>query len=137
MIGGWNNKRIILRKRIQGAVLANVYWPNIITDCRRKKFVFEVTRDGDIKLYSDDSPFKPILVAYDPSPMKLEFISFKNYLTEKIEFFWGNNPHDSLDKVIDDLLTTNYGKVSVNPLFVNWNKLKSVLNTQSKYIKFR
>lgn len=136
VIGGYGNSRIILRKRISGAVLADVWWPNVISDCRQKKFIFEVTVTGDIRLFSDANPRKPLLVAYDPTPIKLQVLSFKNYLTEKIEFFWGNNPTQPLDKIIDELLTLNYGKVEINPLFVNWKQLVPQLNLQCKYFSY-
>lgn len=133
ILGGWGNRRILLRKRINGAILADVYWPNVISEWKRKKFIFQISKEGDIYLYSEDNPYKPLLTAFDPEPAQIEFISFKNHLTEKIEFFWGNNPDLPLDKVVQGILDENFGKVTISPLFTNWDKVKPVLDTKCKY----
>lgn len=132
LIGGWGNQRIILRKRINGAILADVYWPQVLSEWKRKKFVFEVSLDGTIYLYSEDNKYKPILTAFDPRPVKIEFLSFKNKLTEHIEFFWGNNPVEPLENVVEVLLQEHYGKVTVQPTFTNWVTVKPVLDIKCK-----
>lgn len=43
VIGAWNNQRIIIRKRINGAVLADVVLPRVLSPYRLKKFVLDVT----------------------------------------------------------------------------------------------
>lgn len=132
VLGGWGNQRIILRKRIDGAVLADVYWPNVLSEYKKKKFVFQISKEGDIYLYSEDNQYKPILTAYDPQPYEIEFLSFKNKLTENIDFLWGNNPDLPLDKVIQILLDENYGKVAIMPSYNNWVQVKPVLNLKCK-----
>lgn len=133
MIGGFSNKYVILRKRVDGSIVAKAYWPNIISDIRRTKFVFEVTVDGYVKLYSDISPYKPILSFFDPKPVRIEFMAFKSDSSEKIEYFWGKNPTLPLDKVANELISSIFGQKSIRPEFSNWSKIVPALNVKSEF----
>lgn len=132
MIGGWDSKYVLLRKRIDGSIVAKAYWPNIITDSRRTKFVFDITVDGWVKLYSDVSPYKPLLSFFDPKPVHIEIMAFKSDSSEKIEYLWGKNPSMPMESVVDDLISSNYGRKSIRPEFVNWNKIVPALNVKSE-----
>lgn len=92
VIGAYNNQRVIIRKRIDGAVLANVHVPNVLNPLKRKKFILDVLESGEIEMYSEDDLFNPIVTAFDPNPVKFEFVSFKNLLSEKLNFFYGYYP---------------------------------------------
>lgn len=140
IVGAWNNQRIILRKRVRGSELVSVPWPNVLSDSRRKKFVLEITSEGMIKLFMEDSPYLPVLRAFDPEPVKVQFMSFKNYLTEHIDFWWGDKPELPKESIFEELITINYGKKELHPLFVNWEKLRPVVRlpllvTNGKYIE--
>lgn len=92
VIGAMNNKRIIIRKRINGAILANVYAPNMLNALKKTKFILDVTVNGEIFLYSENDLFTPVVYAYDPSPIKFTYVSFKNYESERLNFFYGYYP---------------------------------------------
>lgn len=92
VIGGWGNTRMTIRKRIDGYPLADIIMPNVLYVLKKKQFVFEVTLDGEIRLYTEDDPFKPTLIGYDPVPLKLEYLSFKNYENEKLTLYYGYDP---------------------------------------------
>lgn len=92
VIGAFNNKRVIIRKRINGAVLANVYVPNALNALKRKKFILDVLATGELELYSEDDLFTPIATAFDPNPIKLQYVSFKNLQSERLNFFYGYYP---------------------------------------------
>lgn len=128
-----DNRYVSLRKRIDGSIVVKTYWPNILSSGRRTKFVFEASVDGYVKVYSDFSPYKPLLSFFDPKPVKIEFIAFKSVSTENIEFFWGKNPSTPLENIVTELINSNYGQKPVLPEFVNWNKLVPVLNVKSKF----
>lgn len=113
----------MLRKRINGAELANMPWPNVLSDSRRTKFVFEISTDGLIKLYMEDSPYMPVLRAFDPRPVAVKVMSFKNYLTERLDFWWGDQPELSTEKIVEELITENHVQKDIHPLFVHWEKL--------------
>lgn len=133
MIDGCSNNYVILRKRIDGSIVAKAYWPNIISDSRRTKFVFEVMVNGRVQLYSDVNPNKPILSFFDPKPVHIQFVSFKSDSNERVEFFWGKNPTMPIENIVQDLITGNYGQKTIHPEFINWNKLLPMLNVKSKF----
>lgn len=118
---------------MNGAVLANVYWPNLLTSFKRKKFVLEITKHGDIKLFVEDLPYKPILTAYDPIPedWKLDFVSFKNLLREKLQFYYGNVVHDNYDKFVKELVKEKYQKVELHPMFLDYYQFKNYLDIKT------
>lgn len=138
MIGEEDNSHIVIRKRLNGAVLGYAYWPNILTLWKRKKFVFEVNHEGVINLFSEDDPYKPLITTFDPMPVRMEYISFKNYLPEKMYFYYGNIVHTEteMEKIKTELLKTTYETVSVNPMLENWNQLISKLNDHGKSALF-
>lgn len=49
VIGAWDNHHIIIRKRINGVVLADVYLPHVLSATKLKKFVLDITEG---KIYS-------------------------------------------------------------------------------------
>lgn len=114
-------------------------WPNVLSDSRRKKFVFEVTAEGLIKLYLEDSPYMPVLKAFDPRPVAVKVMSFKNYLTERLDFWWGDQPELPTGKIVEELITENHVKKELHPLFTNWEKQNHVvlpaLVANGKYIE--
>lgn len=132
VIGGFRNTRVLIRKRINGAVLADVYWPNVLSEWKKKKFVFEVTLGGEIQLYSEDNPYKPMVTAFDPKPITIDYMSFRNLARETLSLYYGNAPEKTQEKILSELLTAQYGTVTVNPLLENWNLLLPHLNLKSK-----
>lgn len=90
IVGSEDNSRVILRKRMNGAVMANVYWPNILSKFKRIKFVFQVCADGHIELFSQFDAYKPLLSVYDPIPIQMEFVSVKCSAAESLVFNYGD-----------------------------------------------
>lgn len=134
VIGGWDNKYVILRKRINGPILAKVYLPNIISDVRRKKFVFDVSVDGHIKLHAEDSPSEPIFSVFDPTPVRVHAMSFKSNSIENVEFISGAKPSMPMENVVSDLISSSYGPMSTHPAFINWNKIMKTLNLNGEHL---
>lgn len=102
VIGGWGNTRITIRKRIDGYPLADVVLPNVLNVLKKKEFIFEVTLDGELKLYTEENVYTPVLVAYDPKPLKLEYVSFKNHESEKLAFYYGYDPKQQSNIIVQE-----------------------------------
>lgn len=134
VIGEEGNSHIVIRKRMSGAVLAHAYWPNILSQWKKKKFVFEVNHDGVINLFSEVDPYKPLITAFDPLPVHVEYISFKNHLPEKMSFYFGNVAHSvvEMEKIKIELLQNTYETISVNPMLENWKQLVPKLEVNRK-----
>lgn len=133
VIGGFKNSRIILRKRLNGAVLADVYYPQVLSEHKKKKFVLELTLAGDIFLYSEDDPIKPTLVAFDPLPFTIDFLSVKNLMKETLNFYYGIPPAEDKEQVIAELLKIHYGSIVINPMYQNWKILEKKVTSKSKF----
>lgn len=116
------NTRVTIRKRIDGYPLADVVVPNVLNVLKKKQFIFEVTLDGELKLYAEDNQFTPIVVAYDPQPLQLNFVSFKNYENEKIAFYYGFDPRQQTNVIIQE-----ENKLPTIPIWNQWNTLPSQL----------
>lgn len=127
VIGGFENSRIILRKRLDQAPLASVVYPNVLNVLKKKQFVFEVTVAGDIYLYSVDEPSRPLLIAYDPQPSKVNFFSFKNSNAVKVVFYYGYNPEQISNVIIPIEVKTTKKPISIiditNPTKLPFNLL--------------
>lgn len=142
IIGGLRNTRLVLRKRVNGAVLADVFWPNILSQFQKKKFVLEITQSGHIHLYSEDFPYQPILKAFDviPEDWTFNYLSFKNSLNEKLYFYYGNPVEVNFQTVVNQLLVEKYKEVTLNPLFQDWKLIQreidiKLLTQHSKYFE--
>lgn len=131
VLGDRDNSRLVIRKRINGAVLADEFWPHILSQYRRKKFVFEVQVDGVIRLFSEDDPYKPMIAAYDPQPVQLHYLSFKSWKPEKMIFNYGNLGMDTeteeMEKIKTELLTSEYKSLTVHPLLMTWKQVQPKL----------
>lgn len=121
LIGGLNNTRVEIRKRINGISMMDVRVPNVLSEEGQKKFVIEITTQGEIKLYSEDNPYRPLAVAFDPNPIDINYISFKNHNSEKLQFYYGNPPHMNHADIVTDLLVADKKQLSVHPLLRHWN----------------
>lgn len=119
-----------MRKRLNGAVLANIYWPNLLTQYKRKKFVLEISKFGEIKLYVEDLPYKPIMEVFDPLPedWKLDYVSFKNHQREHLHFYYGDLVQTNYDKIVKELVKEEYNDVQLNPMFEDYLKFKNYLD---------
>lgn len=122
----------MLRKRMNGAVLARAFYPQILSPYKRKKFVFEMTMDGEINLFSQDDLVRPLLHTYDPMPIKVEMISFRNYDNEKLIFYFGNRPEDNNQKVVEELVKMKYPEYKMHPWFKEYSTLRRKLTLKSK-----
>lgn len=138
VVGGWKNMRIVLRKRINGAILADFYAPNVLSEFKKKKFVFEITADGEFNLYSEEFPYKPLFTAYDwlSEDFELNYMSMKNVYDEKLSLYYGSLPALKMDKVVTDLLHEKYKTLAINPLFNNWHKLSNVVSLKCELNSF-
>lgn len=130
VIGGLNNTRVEIRKRINGATLVDAQVKNVLNPLRKIKFVLEVSRDGDLKVYSEDSPYRPLVKTYDPNPVPFQFISFKNSNKEKLHFYYGDAPHENQETIVAELLADLKDKLTVNPLLQNYNNVATKINVK-------
>lgn len=120
VIGGLSNTRVEIRKRINGISIVDVRVPNVLSEWGKKKFVIEISKNGEIKLYSQDNPYRPLAVAFDPNPFAIEYISFKNHNFEKLQFFYGNPPHIDSSVIVAELLAAEKNQLSVHPMLRDW-----------------
>lgn len=128
IIGGLENTRVEIRKRINGATLADAHIDKVLNPYRKIKFVLEVSKDGDIKLYSEDQPYRPLVKAYDPNPVPFQYISLKNTNNAKLHFYYGNPPHDTQENIVAELLADSKDKLTVNPLLQYYNNVVTKVN---------
>lgn len=123
---------------MNGAVLADVYMPNILSEFRRKKFVLEITKDGEIALFIEDIPFKPILTAFDyiPEDYELNYMSMKNVYDEKLELYWGKLPEHNWERVVPELLREQHKDLKLHELFWKWVPIRKIVDLKCKLRKF-
>lgn len=92
-----------------------------------------MTKEGEIRLFVEDMPYKPIMTAYDPIPedWKLNYISFKNLFREHLRFYYGNVVRENYDNVIKELIKEKYQKAELHPMFVDYYKFKNYLDIKT------
>lgn len=128
VISGWRPGHIVIRKGINGPVLADNYWPNALSVWRMKKFVLEIQRNNYVRLFSEDLPYYAIAVAYDwiPENVKFNYLSVKNVFGKQLSLSYGKPANVIPEKVFTDLIKEKYGELKLHPLFENWKKLQAV-----------
>lgn len=124
VIGGWDNTRTILRKRINGVVLDDVFWPNLLSEHKRSKFIIEISTIGDIKLYAEEDLYHPIVHAFDGNPLAVQYMSIKNYKKEHIELFYGMKRPAVKDLL---MIEEEYGDYKEHPVLRTYKKLSNKL----------
>lgn len=129
VIGDKENSRVILRKRMNGAVLADIYWPNTLSEYKRTKFVFEVSDSGLVQLFSEFDPYNPMLTAFDPVPVPINYLSFKNWLPMKMIFNLAPKELTEIDTK-KKLLLDEYKTLALNPLWSHWSQIASKVDAQ-------
>lgn len=136
LIGGLSNNRVEIRKRINGVSLVNVRVPNVLSEWSKKKFVIEISSKGEIKLYSEVNPYRPLAAAFDPTPIAVNFISFKNGHSENLQFYYGNSLYVEPSRIVSDLLAGEKSELSVHPMLRQWNNyLKIDLKALASHTK--
>lgn len=138
VIGDLQNTRVVIRKKIRGVTLVDTRVTSILSKYRKMKFVLEVSTAGDIKLYSELDLYKPLLSYFDPKVIEFDYISFKNYKTEKLDFFYGHIPRENKVKLVGELLADWKTKLTVNPFLVGYNNIDTAITipTLVKYSKY-
>lgn len=81
----------------------------------RKKFVIDITRDGDIKLYSEENLYRPIVHAFDTNPLSVEYMSLKTVSGDNVEMFYGNQ-WETYEADVKGLIKEKYGNVKCSPI---------------------
>lgn len=76
VIGASGLFQVQIRRRIGRDVIAKIGRPNLLNDKVPVKFVLEITKNGLIALYSSHDPFTPLIVAHDPNPLPIKYLSF-------------------------------------------------------------
>lgn len=76
VIGASELFQVQIRRRIGRDVIAKIGRPNLLNDKVPVKFVLEITKNGFIALYSSHDPFTPLIVAHDPNPLPIKYLSF-------------------------------------------------------------
>lgn len=152
IIGAVQNDYIVIKKRINGVVLADGYVSDVLSDTELKKFVLDITEgkfafvhmqlkfwkihhhicpfrtDGFIKLYSEMDLFNPIITAYDPIPLKIKYVSYRNLFSEKLSFYYGFYPSDQIEKRVLDKNT-----LFVDPLMLDRKNRKWKSNSDDEF----
>lgn len=128
VIGGRQKGHVVIRKRLNGPVLADYYWPNTLSVWRKKKFVLEIQQNNYISLYSEDLPHMPIASTNDwiPETAKFNFLSVKNIYGKQLSLSYAKRAPVVPKDVFMDLLRSEYGKVEIRPQFKYWKKLQDV-----------
>lgn len=108
IIGGWMNSRVEIRKRWNGPVIASVSVPNVMSLVKRRKFVIEVSHDGWINLFSDHDLYKPLISAYDPVPVHVNWLGFKNKQGVPVKFYYDYQPKLDNKQILSNLLPAKY-----------------------------
>lgn len=62
-----------------------------------------------IHLYGEDDLYNPLISAFDPVPVPINYVSFKNYMTEHLEFYYGYWPKEKTEVEV----------VTMNPLIID------------------
>lgn len=55
--------------------------------------------------------YNPLVSAVDPEPIEVKYISFKNYMSENIKFYYGFWPRETTTSTVE--------VVTMNPLVVD------------------
>lgn len=86
-----------------------------------------------MRLWGEMRPYRPLVSTFDPRPLLLNYLSFRNRLKERIHFYYGNKPELPMKEVTTELLTTQYGQLSMNPLMEKWTMVDSKLDLKILY----
>lgn len=130
-IGGHWNSRVVIRKRINGAILADVHRPELLS-FGPKKFVFEIDLSGAIKLYIEDNPFEPLVTAFDPKPFSINYLTYRAGFEQDSTFYISDIPLDSREHIREQLLLKYFSSATVHPLLQNWESLAPKMTLESK-----
>ncbi|XP_031620433.1 uncharacterized protein LOC116338976 [Contarinia nasturtii] len=87
LFGGYDNKRIIIRKRIQRYTLKELSFSEVIPVLRPLKVMIEISNNGHIKVYIENKP-EPVIEAFDPFVLPVKYISFASYQGASNEFLY-------------------------------------------------
>lgn len=124
-------RRSLLRKRIKGVgSIECTPWGWI--DYKPKKYVFEVTIDGNVRLFCDDFPTVPMLETFDPQPFAINFLHYRTARKEATKMYFSDVPTDPTDVMREHLIQKYYGSAAVHPSLQNWNALAAKMTPQSK-----
>lgn len=74
-------------------------------------------------MYSEDDLYQPLIRAIDPRPLRIEYISVKNYNKENIDFYYGNSLEDNNQKHFEELTHEISAKSEIHPWLVKFNTL--------------
>lgn len=95
VLGGTGFFHIQIRRRKGKEVLAKLGRPNLLNPRVPIKFVLEISKDGQIAIYSQHDPFVPLITAHDPNPLPIKFLSFAS--KDTLSQFYFNCVDDNKD----------------------------------------
>lgn len=110
MFGGYGNTKLMIRKRVQNYPIKELVLSSVVSELRPLKVLIEVTKgknhamkhhhhatrnnlmlcffsDGHIRVHTDNKE-KPILEAYDPFVLPVQYLSFASYQGASVEFLY-------------------------------------------------
>lgn len=108
VIGGWRNTRVEIRKRWSGPLLGWVEAPNVLSPLVKQKFVLEVTVDGWIHLWSDKDLLHPLISAYDPKPINVNWLGFRSTDDAPVKFYYDYQPRLDSQQMLTNLMPARY-----------------------------
>lgn len=74
------------------------------------KISFFLFLGGLIQLFSENDLYNPLISTFDPMPIRPHYVSFKNYMSEYLKFYYGFWPRETS--------STDVEVVTMNPLVV-------------------
>lgn len=88
VIGGWDDTKVVLRRRRNNDVLQEEHISNSISKAQATKFVISINAAGFIVVYNDVSSYKPVIWANDPDPIHVKYVSFASNASEVIDYYY-------------------------------------------------
>jgi len=87
VFGGYGNTRLMIRKRVQNYLIKEVTLASVVSELRPLKALIEVSKDGHIRVHFDNKA-EPVIEAYDPFVLPVEYMSFASYQGASVEFLY-------------------------------------------------
>lgn len=90
---GWAYDKVTINKGQSKDFLAGVTVsnPDIMKTGDLTKFVLELKTTGEINIFSDRDLYRPLISAFDPQPIDVQYISLSNFY-DKVDFYFDCRP---------------------------------------------
>ncbi|KAJ6636133.1 hypothetical protein Bhyg_14720 [Pseudolycoriella hygida] len=115
----WGDTRLVIRDKKGDKDIAHLY-VKLPPNNKTTKYLFEIKNTGYINVYMD-SQTEPIISAFDPEPLRVNYISFSSKEEEKTEYFYNcpSTLSDVLTPIKENSTDGNLENVPLNVLMEN------------------